>query len=148
MAATPGGGLRAEEIIRSLRLEPHPEGGHYRETFRDPATDAHGRSVSTSIYYLLRTGELSRWHRVDACEVWHWYGGATLELRLYRDGTPVERVLLGTDLDAGAVPQAVVPAGVWQSAGSLGEFTLVGCTVAPGFLFAGFELAPDGFDPR
>jgi predicted cupin superfamily sugar epimerase len=137
--------LSAEEIIRLLELEPHPEGGYYRETFRDRARSG-GRSASTAIYFLLARGERSRWHRVDAAEVWHWYAGSPLLLSLSGgDGRTTHR--LGPDLAAGERPQSVVPAGVWQQAESLGAFTLVGCTVAPGFAFAGFELAPPGFDP-
>lgn len=141
--------LAAERVIALLGLAPHPEGGHYRETFRDPVTDpATGRAASTAIYYLLRGGEISRWHRVDAVEVWHWYAGAPLELHIAASDTvPPQRMLLGQDLAAGARPQAVVPKGAWQQAASLGAWTLVGCTVAPGFVFSGFELAPSGFEP-
>jgi predicted cupin superfamily sugar epimerase len=135
----------AESIIAALGLKPHPEGGFYRETFRDPA-GAGGRSHSTAIYYLLRAGEVSRWHRVDAAEIWHWYAGAPLALSLARD-SGVERVTLGPHLGAGEVPQAVVLADHWQSARSLGAFSLVGCTVAPGFEFSGFEIAPEDWSP-
>jgi predicted cupin superfamily sugar epimerase len=138
--------LSADDIIRLLDLRPHPEGGHYRETFRDAATVAGGRPASTAIYFLLRAGELSRWHRVDAAEVWHWYAGAPLSLAIVADGSRSD-ARLGTDLAAGERPQAVVPACAWQQAQSLGAWTLVGCSVAPGFEFAGFELAPLGFDP-
>ena len=142
--------LTADEIVRLLDLEPHPEGGHYRETFRDTATVASGadpaRAASTAIYFLLRAGEVSRWHRVDAAEVWHWYAGAPLALTL-ADAEGRRDIRLGADLAAGERPQAVVPAGAWQQAASLGDWTLVGCTVAPGFQFAGFELAPPGFEP-
>jgi predicted cupin superfamily sugar epimerase len=134
------------EIIRLLDLKPHPEGGHYRETFRDSATDGSGRAVSTAIYFLLAAGEISRWHRVDAAEVWHWYAGAPLALTL-ADASGRRVIRLGPDLAVGERPQAVVPAGAWQQAASLGAWTLVGCTVAPGFQFAGFELAPPGFEP-
>jgi predicted cupin superfamily sugar epimerase len=138
--------LSAEEIIRLLGLAPHPEGGHYRETFRDSATDAAGRAASTAIYFLLRAGEVSRWHKVDAAEAWHWYAGAALALTIVEVAGRSD-IRLGPDLAAGERPQAVVPAGAWQQAKSLGAFTLVGCTVAPGFQFAGFELAPPGFEP-
>jgi uncharacterized protein len=138
----------ADEIIRRLALEPHPEGGHFRETFRDPRTDATGRAASTAIYYLLARGERSHWHRVDAAEVWHFYAGAPLTLEITAGAAPsVSRVTLGADLAAGAQPQAIVPAGAWQAAASLGDWTLVGCTVAPGFELAGFELAPTGWEP-
>jgi uncharacterized protein len=140
--------LSAEEVIRLLGLLPHPEGGAYRETFRAPAPDGE-RGASTAIYYLLRSGELSAWHRVDADEVWHYYAGAPLELALSAPSDSGERTALrlGKDLAAGERPQAVVPAGVWQSARSLGDWTLVGCTVAPAFQFSGFEMAPVGWEP-
>jgi len=136
----------AEEIIRLLGLQPHPEGGHFCETFRD-AAGPDGRERSTAIYFLLKASERSHWHRVDAMEVWHFYAGAPLLLRNWREGGPIERIRLGIDLAAGERPQVVVPAGAWQSAESVGEWTLIGCTVAPGFRFAGFELAPEGWEP-
>ena len=136
----------AGQVIEALGLAPHPEGGHFRETFRDAAALG-GRAASTAIYYLLRAGELSHWHRIDAVEIWHWYAGAPLLLSLARDGRDGERLTLGNDIAAGERPQAVVPARAWQSARSLGAWTLVGCTVAPGFDFAGFELAPEGWAP-
>ncbi len=138
--------LSAAEIIRLLGLQPHPEGGHYRETFRDGATDGSDRAASTAIYFLLREGEISRWHRVDAAEAWHWYAGAPLALTMV-DAAGLREVRLGPDLATGERPQAVVPAGAWQQATSLGAWTLLGCTVAPGFQFSGFELAPPGFEP-
>ncbi len=131
----------ADQIIAELGLKPHPEGGWYRETFRDaPGPD--GRSRSTAIYFLLKAGERSHWHRVDAVEIWHWHAGAPLELAIGGDGG-VRRLDLGPRLDLGQRPQGIVPAHAWQSARSLGDWTLVGCTVAPGFEFSGFELAPD-----
>jgi uncharacterized protein len=139
--------LTADDIIRLLGLQPHPEGGHFRETFRDAAGAGSGRAASTAIYFLLKAGEVSRWHRVDAAEVWHWYAGAPLLLGIAEDGQRCE-VRLGSDLAAGERPQAVVPAQAWQQAQSLGAWTLVGCTVAPGFDFAGFEMAPSGWEPR
>jgi predicted cupin superfamily sugar epimerase len=135
----------AEEVVRLLGLAPHPEGGFYRETFRDPR-QVEGRSAGTAIYYLLPAGQVSAWHRVDAGEIWHWHAGAPLELSLYEDGRR-STLLLGADLRGGERPQGIVPAGVWQSAKSLGAWTLVGCTVAPGFEFSRFELAPPGFPP-
>ncbi|TLG77736.1 cupin domain-containing protein [Methylocystis sp. B8] len=139
------GALSTEEIVRVLDLAPHPEGGFYRQTFRDSSSTG-GRAASTAIYYLLPGGGVSHWHRVDAAEVWHFYAGAPLELKI---GTEVVR--LGPALAAGERPQAVVASGVWQSAKSLGrgphEWSLVGCTVAPGFEFSGFELAPADFSP-
>lgn len=140
----------ADRLIALLDLKPHPEGGYYRQTFRDcgppPAgkngDGSDGRAHSTAIYFLLKAGEVSRWHRVDAAEVWHFYRGAPLELRV---GKAI--YVLGPDVDEAQAPQVVVPPHVWQSAKSLGDYTLVGCTVAPGFEFAHFELAPDGFEP-
>ena len=137
----------AEAVIRRLGLVRHPEGGWYRETFRDASARIGTRAGSTAIYYLLQAGEVSRWHRVDAVEVWHWYSGAPLNLTLSVDGRASETLLLGPDHAAGAEPQRVVPAGVWQMARSLGVWTLTGCTVAPGFEFAGFEVAPEGWKP-
>jgi predicted cupin superfamily sugar epimerase len=136
----------AIEIIRTLGLKPHPEGGHFLETHRDAR--ASDRAASTAIYYLLARGERSHWHRVDATEVWHYYAGSPLRLEtaIASEG-PVERITLGADLTAGERPQAVVPAHAWQAAESLGDWTLVGCTVAPGFDFDGFELAPPGWSP-
>lgn len=138
--------MTAAEVIALLGLAPHPEGGHFRETFRDPA-DVAGRAASTAIYFLLARGERSHWHRVDAAEVWHWHAGAPLRLEIAADREAVRTVRLGADLAAGERPQAVVPAGAWQAAETLGDWTLVGCTVAPGFRFEGFELAPPGFSP-
>jgi uncharacterized protein len=138
--------LNASDVIRILDLQPHPEGGHYRETFRDDRGDG-ARAASTAIYFLLAAGEVSRWHRVDATEIWHWHADAPLALSMAPpDGCAVE-IQLGADLAAGQRPQGVVPPGYWQSAVSLGAWTLVGCTVAPGFLFEHFELAEEGFAP-
>jgi hypothetical protein len=137
--------LTAAEVIGLLELRQHPEGGHFRETFRD-TRESDGRSVSTAIYFLLARGERSHWHRVDATEVWHYYAGAPLALSI-ADGSGTTVVRLGPDLAAGERPQAAVPAGAWQAAESLGDWTLVGCTVAPGFVFTGFALAPPGWQP-
>ena len=136
--------LTAADIIARLELRPHPEGGHYRETFRDSGTDAQGRSRSTVIYYLLRRGERSHWHRIDAVETWHYYAGDALSLRIAHQGGVQHAVRLGPDIAAGERPQAIVPAQAWQVAETTGEWTLVGCTVAPGFEFASFELAQNG----
>jgi len=136
----------AEEIIETLALAPHPEGGYYRETWRGAATGGE-RASGTAIYYLLRAGERSHWHRVDATEIWHHYGGARLALTISSDAGAPERLLLGSDLARGERPQAIVEKGLWQSAESLGDWTLVGCTVSPAFEFAGFELAPPGWSP-
>jgi hypothetical protein len=138
--------LTAPDVIRILDLKPHPEGGHYRETYRDARGEG-ARAHSTAIYFLLAAGEVSHWHRVDAAEVWHWHAGAPLALSMAPpDGFAID-VHLGADLVAGERPQVVVPAGYWQSARSNGDWTLVGCTVAPGFMFEKFELAPEGFSP-
>lgn len=140
-------GLAPDEIIRILGMQPHPEGGHFVESWRD-GDGAEGRGWSTAIYFLLRAGERSHWHRVDATEVWHHYAGAPLTLRLAADAAgPVTTIRLGTDLAAGQRPQGVVPPGHWQAAESRGAWTLVGCTVAPAFRFEGFELAPPGWSP-
>lgn len=135
----------AVEIIRLLGLEPHPEGGHFRQTFRD-AREVDGRAVSTAIYFLLARGERSHWHRVDAVELWHYYAGAPLVLEVAAGGR-IQRIRLGPDLAAGERPQAIVPAHTWQAAESTGDWTLTGCTVAPGFEYAGFELAPSNWAP-
>lgn len=138
--------MTSEEIVRLLDLIPHPEGGYYRETFRAVGPGG-ARGASTAIYYLLREGDVSAWHRTDADEVWHHYAGGALELSLSADGRERSAVRLGSDLAAGERPQAVVPAGVWQSARPLGGWVLTGCTVAPAFDFAGFEIAPPGWEP-
>jgi hypothetical protein len=140
--------LSAAGIIRLLALKPHPEGGHFRETFRDARMVDGDRAASSAIYFLLARGERSHWHRVDAVEVWHFHAGAPLALEIAADRHgPVERITLGADITAGERPQAIVPARTWQAAATLGEWTLVGCTVAPGFDFEGFELAPKGWAP-
>jgi predicted cupin superfamily sugar epimerase len=131
-------------VIRLLDLTPHPEGGHFRETFRDTQTLKGGRAASTVIYFLLARGERSHWHCVDAVETWHWYAGAVLALSI---GSAAHVIRLGPDLALGERPQAIVPAHAWQAAESLGDWTLCGCTVAPGFEFSGFELAPRGWEP-
>ena len=130
-----------------LGLKPHPEGGHFRETFRDSAQTAHGRAYSTAAYYLLARGERSHWHRLDAAEIWHWYAGAPLQLEIAVEPGRIERITLGGDISAGLRPQAVVPADVWQAAQTTGDWTLVGCTVAPGFDFAKHEVAPHRWSP-
>ena len=139
--------LTADDIIRLLDLKPHPEGGHFRETFRDTRQVESGLAASTAIYFLLARGERSHWHRIDVVEVWHFYAGAPLELGIAANGQR-ELITLGNDLAAGQRPQAVVPSQAWQAAQSLGDWTLVGCTVAPGFEFAKFEMAPAGWTPQ
>ncbi|MFI5015305.1 MAG: cupin domain-containing protein [Hyphomicrobiales bacterium] len=137
----------AQDVIRILELAPHPEGGWYRETFRDTRLLEGGRPSSTAIHFLLAAGEVSHWHRVDATEIWLWHAGAPLALSISIDGRGTRTYRLGADLTAGERPQAVVPAHAWQSARSLGDWTLLSCTVAPGFEFAGFEMAPPGWHP-
>ena len=137
----------AKDIIRTLGLKPHPEGGYYTETYRDEAGGERGHS--TAIYYLLEVGDCSQWHRVtDAVEVWHYYAGAPLALTLSSDGKSAEAHRLGPNIDFGERPQVVVPTNWWQTAESLGEWTLVGCTVAPGFEFSSFEMAPQDWRPQ
>ncbi len=140
-------GMTAAEVVRLLELKPHPEGGYYRETWRDERKVEGGRAASTLIYYLLDTGDVSDWHRVDAAEVWHWYAGAPLVITVSANGHDAEAHHLGSDLRARQKPQFVVPQGWWQTATSLGAWTLVGCTVAPAFEFSGFELAPPDWRP-
>ena len=138
----------AARIIELLGLRPHPEGGHYVEIFREGGGAAGARGACTAIYFLLQAGEVSAWHRVrDATEIWHWYAGAPLVLTISANGHDAAAWHLGTDLEAGHRPQVVVPANAWQSAESLGRWTLAGCTVSPGFVFDGFELAPAGWRP-
>ena len=140
--------MNAKDIVQTLGLAPHPEGGWYRETFRD-APGPTGRAHATAIYYLLEAGEVSHWHRVaDAAETWHWYAGGPLALTLSPDGHDAQAFRLGPELAAGQRPQLVVPANCWQTAESLGAWTLCGCTVAPGFEFASFEMAPPDWFPK
>ena len=134
----------ADRIVEILDMKPHPEGGYYRQMFLDPHGTA-GRAHSTAIYYLLKKGEVSRAHRIDAAEVWHFYRGSPLELTIQEDGGAAAFHVLGAAVEFGERPQLVVPAHAWQGARSLGDYTLVGCTVAPGFLFETFEMAPEGF---
>lgn len=142
----PYGDMSEQQVVRQLGLQPHPEGGYYCETFRDPETQD-GRAHSTAIYYLLGAGDCSAWHRVDAAEVWHYYAGAPLALTISPNGHDAQAFRLGPHLMTGERPQVVVPKGAWQTAESLGKWTLVGCTVAPGFEFAGFEMAPADWRP-
>lgn len=143
------GDLGANEIIRLLGLKPHPEGGHYGETFRSPAPEG-GRAAMTAIYYLLKADELSAWHRVtDGDEAWAWHAGGPLALTLSPpDGKGASAHQLGPDLRAGQRPQIIVPARHWQTAESLGAWSLVSCMVAPGFSFEGFEMAPPDWRPE
>jgi predicted cupin superfamily sugar epimerase len=146
--------LTGQDVISILGLQKHPEGGYYLETFRDTlklSTNLHHsqRDASTLIYYLLERGRRSHWHRIDVAEVWHYYAGAPLELLMSKDdGITPEKSVLGIDLRDGQRPQLVVPANIWQTAESLGDWTLVGCTVAPGFVFETFELAASDWAPK
>ena len=135
------------EIVAMLGMARHPEGGWYVETFRD--TEGGERGHSTAIYFLLERGDRSHWHRVkDASELWHFHAGAPLALSVWREGAPsIETMTLGADIAKGERPQGVVPTGHWQAAESLGDWTLVGCTVSPGFQFSSFEMAPPGWRP-
>jgi len=136
----------AAAIIARLGLRPHPEGGHYVETWRDPPRTPGERGSGTAILYLLQAGERSHWHRIDATEIWHFHAGAPLQLDL-ADATAARRLILGPDPLAGHTPQGIVAPGEWQAAVSLGAWSLVGCTVSPAFSFAGFELAPPDWSP-
>jgi predicted cupin superfamily sugar epimerase len=143
------GVLTAMDVVLNLGLEPHPEGGYFRETFRDERLVEGGRPASTAIYFLLTSGQRSHWHRIDAVEIWHFYAGDPLVLEVTEsDSGAVARTTLGPDIMAGHQPQVIVPTGAWQAAESLGFWTLVGCTVAPGFAFENFELAPAGWTPN
>ena len=138
--------MTADQIIARFQLAPHPEGGWYRQTWVAEAT-GDTRPVGTAILFLLRAGEHSHWHKVDATEIWHFHAGAPLDLRMAAtlDG-PAQALILGSDLAAGQAPQGIVPPDWWQAARSLGDWSLVGCTVSPGFRFDGFELAAPGVD--
>ena len=142
--------MNAAALITRLDLAPHPEGGHYRQTWVAEGGAGTGRPAGTCIYFLLQAGEVSHWHRVDAVEIWHYYAGAPIVLSLAKtEAGPARDRILGPDLLSGQAPQLIVPEQHWQSARSLGDWTLVGCTVSPGFQFEGFELAPATFDiPR
>ena len=137
--------MTADESIAALNLSPHPEGGWYRQTWIADSAEGE-RPAGTAIHFLLKAGERSHWHRVDAAECWHFYAGAPLRLRLAEtENGPAEAHLLTPDLSLGR-PQIVVPKDWWQAAETTGAFTWVGCTVSPAFRFEGFELAPPGFD--
>lgn len=132
--------------VNLLELAPHPEGGFYRETWRDVREDG-ARGTGTAIYFLLRAGQPSRWHRIDATEIWHHYAGAPVELTLHPVESCRASVVLGTDFEHGERPQAIVPPHAWQTAQTQGAWSLVGCTVSPAFMFEHFELAPEGWEP-
>ena len=138
--------MTADDIIAALNLAPHPEGGHFRQTWIADA-DPGARPAGTAIYFLLKAGERSHWHTVDATEIWHFHSGAPLHLRTAAtEAGPTELQLLGPDITAGHRPQGIVPPGHWQSAETTGDFTLVSCTVSPAFRFEGFVLAPPDFE--
>jgi predicted cupin superfamily sugar epimerase len=136
-----------EALVRAaLELQPHPEGGHYRELWRD-APEAGGRGAASAILFLLAAGERSHWHRIDASEIWIWQAGAPLLLGLCHADGSRKTIRLGPDAGSGETFQGVVPPSVWQEARSSGAWTLVSCIVAPAFQFEGFELAPPGWSP-
>lgn len=137
--------MTADEIIAHLNLEPHPEGGFYRQTWIDNAPEG-TRPAGTAIFFLLKAGESSHWHKVDATEIWHYYAGAPLILSQSKTETgPKQDQILGPDLAKGEIPQLIVPKNHWQAAATTGDWTLVGCTVSPAFRFSGFTLAPPEF---
>jgi predicted cupin superfamily sugar epimerase len=149
--------MTPETIIRTLGMQPHPEGGWYAETWRGQQTP---RAAGSAIYFLLEAHQNSRWHRVDAVEIWHWYAGGPLELHIHAGqstqaseepvntgSSDTQVLLLGADLTLGQRPQLIVPTHAWQKAQPLDGWVLVGCTVSPGFEFAGFELAEAGWEP-
>jgi predicted cupin superfamily sugar epimerase len=133
--------MDANLIIELLDLQPHPEGGHFRQTWREP------QGTGSAIYFFLQAGERSAWHRFPQYEIWHYYAGDAIRLSVSEDGMAVAEATLGPDLAAGQRPQLLVPAGAWQSAEPLGPWGLVGCTVSPAFDFATFQLAPPGWEP-
>lgn len=138
-----------EVLIAELGLSPHPEGGWYRETWREgDGPEGEARGHATAIYFLLEAGQRSHWHRVDAAELWLFHAGTPVDLLIAADADgPVETIRIGADVLAGERPQGLVPPGAWQSTETRGGWALVSCIVAPGFDFAGFELAPAGWAP-
>jgi len=138
--------MNVDDVIATLGLAPHPEGGFYRETYRHIPEDG-GRGDVTVIYFLLKAGERSAWHRIDATEVWLHHAGSPLLLDIWQEDAKIQSLTLGTDFSAGDAAQGIVPPHAWQTAQSLGDWTLVSCTVAPAFLFETFEMAPPGWAP-
>lgn len=140
---------RAAELIRSLELQPHPEGGFYKRVYESSKqVEVNGllRPALTTVSFLLLKDIVNRWHRVDAAEVWDWQEGAALELRMYdAHEHSLSRTQLDTSARGGQLVQ-VVPAGVWQSARTHGDYTLVSCSVTPGFVWAGFEMLDEHSD--
>lgn len=147
MSTTPPGRPTAAELIERLRLAPHPEGGWYRRTFTHHDVGHDGRPLGSAILYLLNHGDRSHWHRIDAVELWHFHAGDPVVVQLSPDGVRVRTRILGPDPLDGQEPQVIVPAGTWQTARSLGSWSLVGCSVTPAFRAEGFELAPPGWQP-
>jgi predicted cupin superfamily sugar epimerase len=139
--------MDAASVIENLGLVPHPEGGWYRETWRAPGREGE-RAAATAIYFLLKPGERSHWHKVDASEIWLWHAGGPVRLRIADAGTAPVDVMVGPDIERGQQPQAVIAAGQWQAAEAGESWALVSCVVAPGFEFSGFSLAPDGWEPE
>lgn len=137
----------AADIIERLGLAPHPEGGWYKETWRAD-TESDARATGSAIYYLLDQGQRSHWHQIDAVEIWHYYAGAALALTIADGNVALEKLTIGPDIANGEIPQGIVPSHWWQSAESLGPWTLVGCTVSPGFQFEGFKLAAPNWAPK
>ena len=146
MMVLPNSNMDADWVINHLELQPHPEGGFFRETWR-AETKSGERATGTAIYFLLKEDEISIWHRVDAAEIWHWYAGAPLALSISEHENQQKTFNLGSALAEGHRPQIIVPVNAWQSARSLGAWSLVGCTVSPGFTFEGFEMAPANWAP-
>ena len=137
----------AESIIELLKLEVHPEGGFYRQTFKDTDSGSNGRSLSSVIYYLLKFDQVSHWHRVDATEVWFWHSGAPMVITISPNGCDAEALHLGANIQANQKPHVIVKKNYWQSAVSLGEWSLVSCMVSPAFEFNGFEMADENWFP-
>jgi len=137
--------MTADQIIKFLQLQPHPEGGWYKQTWKSEDTLS-GRASGTSIYFLLKAGEISHWHKIDSVEIWHYYDGSPLILRTADESNNgIETKILGPDLAKSHSPQLLVNKNLWQSAETTGDYTLVGCTVSPGFEFSKFTLAPKNF---
>ena len=137
--------MTADQIIKFLQLQPHPEGGWYKQTWKSEDTLS-GRASGTSIYFLLKAGEISHWHKIDSVEIWHYYDGSPLILRIANEGNnEIATKILGPNLAKSQSPQILVNKNLWQSAETTGDYTLVGCTVSPGFEFSKFTLAPKNF---
>ena len=140
--------MTAAQIIKFLQLQPHPEGGWYKQTWKSEDTLS-GRASGTSIYFLLKAGEISHWHKIDSVEIWHYYDGSPLILRIAtEDNNEIATKILGPNLAKSQSPQILVNKNLWQSAETTGDYTLVGCTVSPGFEFSKFTLAPKNFNPN